>query len=277
MSGVPQLKSDEFAARYNRIEQDHYGEFQLRALARDAWLDFEQSGNLLSGFIAASCWFDLGKTEKGFAFFKRELSGLPFNNQTPWLMSVYLQYARMLVHLKKNAEATMNLDKISEGILSLNDYMSTLVAVSLYSKTGNDDKAFSLVEQAIQRHPDWQDRLVHPALLRFFVRENDQEGAISYFFDLAYAIDLELEAENIDYFLDILRQALTHPKLHPELSETEITYLQTTRKWVLDYLAGETERDTQAATEALRRLNDPEDEVIPLEQVVKALGLENAI
>ena len=276
MGGVPQLKSSEFLSRFNKIDQSRYGEFQLRSLARDAMDDFDQTGNLVSGFIAANCWFDLGKKTEGLSFFEEYFPQIPLSQDNLTICNIRLMYARMLYFTAdyKKSESLLN---TLWSYLPKSQLGNSIATMSMYCGMSQHEKALSLRNSILKTRPEWEDALVTPTLLEFFVKKNDHEGAIEYFFDLAYANGVDVEFESIDSFLDVLRDLSVHPKLHPELTEREESYFNTIRAWVIEYLHDEDKRDEEAAAKALLVRSNSDGEFISLEQVVKELGLENAI
>lgn len=236
MSGIPQPKSNEFAQRYNDIDLfQEDSRFQLRLLAKDAQRDFEITGNPLSGQIAATCKFDLGKTKEGLAFFRKHISLLSESDlNDSYVVGVYLQYARMLFFVEDYKTAIHFLDSCFPRIQSLN-LGNIRLAMLIYSAVGKHDKALYIKDEVEKIHPEWREYLLTPPLLEMFVQNNNKAGAIEYFLQLTQIKSIhDTNTQQINERWSILCSSLTHPHKIRDLTKKELHYLNKVKEWVLE-------------------------------------------
>lgn len=247
-------KFSEFANEYNLIIPQAIDALEhFAALAEKAFNYFNATNSkdaLYTGFVAATCWVDMGKLDDAEVFFNRYLPFISFNPDLPESVSIYLQYARLL-SFKGEHEAAVNLTELLFMPLAVSGEISTLLtAIYICGSAKRYDELWKGVELTDKVHPGLAASLFHPIMLPYLLEQDEQELVLKFAAKYAHlAGDQSVNLDNVSSVFYAIGFSLIHQGLHPEISEEETRYLSDAWNVVLDILLAGNEREV-----ALRKI-----------------------
>lgn len=270
----PELNSNEFIRRYNDIEPRE-GVFRLRRLSNDASADFQRTNNPVSGLIWANCELDLGNIQSAKSILNRLITADMENYSQSTQALLNAAYARLLGSQGFFDNAVNYLDKIFDRLASFGEQNLSWIS-DIYAEAGRKEAVIELQQRFNKLYPE-SGVVLNPAILFYALESNDIEVFAQLFF--AYAESLmfsDTNLDNLDSIIDKMGDYQTHPGTKPNLSDAEYERLECIKSAMQQYLKEEEAWEKSVITE-LEQEEDSKDKLIPFEQVVKDIGLENCL
>lgn len=273
-----QRRFDKLADRYNEIELRNPASVPfLEALAADAYDAFRSGKDLHSGFLWATCRSELGFLQEALDFFESHLAFVSKDLQNINSIYIYAHYARILGFLGEFDKAAAALDFIFPILPFLGDLKTGHMALTAYGEARQYEKMFALKDAIEKNYPEFEDFVVMPIMFEYYFEHDDKEGLVRCFFELAQNLGrTEIGVEDLGSIVKAIAFTMLHPQAHPHLTSREEESLLNALEVMEEYF-GQDEEEDRAGAEATRRLNDPDDTIIPIEEVMRNLGLENAV